>query len=1013
MHRLNLALFSLFILAALPASAAPDAPKLLAPAHDETSTNARPGFTWAAVPGAAAYEIEVAADWDFKTIVVPATRVTETGFTPAKPLFPAQRFWRVRALDAAGNPGKWSATRVYRLQPGPKTSVPPSASAAAGRARPPGAPPAATNATAAAGAAATAANANATTAAGTAVAAGAAGAPAAKPGKILKLLAPANTAEGTNARPAFTWTPVIAAAAYEIEVAADYDFKTIVHPLTRVTDANFTPAKPLFPAQRFWRVRVIDAGGKPGPWSAAFVYKLKPAPLAETRPVESRPAVYPAHNQEGIVQNPSFTWEPEPGAAAYEIEIAADYDYKKIVVPVTRVETPRFVPLKPLATHNRFWRVRPVAADGKAGKWSETRVYKLREPANKIAIPAGATLEQIRAAIAAAPASSLITFAPGATYRLKPAEGEHLLMLEKRDDLILDGNDSLFIIETPTAGAIRMNECHRITMRRFRFDYDPLPHSVGTVVSVNTTNNKTAATGTAAPAPAAAAGTAFVPTITVRPLPGYPDFDAPHMLANWSFGMVLDPANPGRVKTGSPLVAALRKTTPRPDAAGATPAATAAQIAAAGPRRLFDIPIPHPNYGKFFAPGDEIVIFARNHGRGLCSANDGCDDITFDRVTTHACPSSHFSGINTSDLKILSSGSVLKDATRHYAGNADGAHIRANLIGPWMENCTFDSIGDDGVALYNKGMAIQAAPAPGTLAVADTFMNLRPGDTFVIFDPHAGRLIGPPRTVTATKRAAGAGTAARQWHITYTPALDPAAAAALRTGEKDWWQNTQLFNRTRLNAGFVIKNNTFRNVRRYSVIARSTDGLIVDNTIAGSSNSAITLHNEARAWGNGLHSERVLIAHNRITDSTFDGSAAAGAAIAVNLRSLQTDQPLTFDAAAGAAPPPSRLHRDIRIENNTITHWHHRAILLRGATDSVIQNNTIAAPAVPQTPKSADGAPSAPPPAGTAAALPDNTAIVLDNTANCRITANDLTAVPAPQRLSITNSETTTAENTR
>ncbi|MDR0352556.1 MAG: hypothetical protein LBI02_04115, partial [Opitutaceae bacterium] len=224
-------------------------------------------------------------------------------------------------------------------------------------------------------------------------------------------------------------------------------------------------------------------------------------------------ALHPAHNSSGIVQHPSFTWEPEPGAAAYEIEIAADYDYKKVVVPVTRVETPRFVPLKPLYPATRFWRTRALAADGRAGPWSATRVYKLHAPAHTIAIPAGATLEQIRATIDAAPASSLITFAPNTTYRLKPAEGDYLIMLEKRDDLILDGNDSLFIIQTPTAGAIRMNECRRVTFRRFRFDYDPLPHSIGAVESVN-------------PAPANE-----VSTVTLRRLPGYPDFDAPHMLA--------------------------------------------------------------------------------------------------------------------------------------------------------------------------------------------------------------------------------------------------------------------------------------------------------------------------------------------------------------------------------------------------------------------------------------------------------------------------------------------------
>jgi parallel beta-helix repeat protein len=732
------------------------------------------------------------------------------------------------------------------------------------------------------------------------------------------------------------------------------------------------------------------------------------------------PSIHPAHNSAGIVQQPSFLWPAAAGAVAYEIEIAADYDYKKIVVPVTRVETPRFVPLQPLYPAVRFWRVRPIFPAATAattaatatvssataetpGPWSETRIYRLHAPAHKIAIPATATLAQIRAAIAAAPASSLVTFAPRATYRLKPADGDtHLLTLENREDLILDGNDSLFIIEAPSAGAIALRDCRRLTLRRFRFDYDPLPHSIGTVVSVNATT-ATAAAVTPSSSSSATPGAAAPPienpkskienSITLRRLPGYPDFDAPHMLANWSLGVILDPVIPGRMKTGSPLVVNFpgAKVTRHPAAAAtATAAAATATTATAAAADLFDIGISSANHAKFFTPGDRVIIFARARSNALCAADAGCADITFDRVTTHAAPGLQFTGINSTDLKLLSCASVPRDATRLFAGNADGAHIRANLLGPWIENCTFHAIGDDGVALYNKGMAIDARPAPGTLAVAGAFMHLQPGDTFVIFNPFDGQLLGAPRTVTAVARAsappagsrgtgappvsppapatlesradeASAGrlpATAGTWHNTFTPALEPAAAAALPAGDPVWWKNAQLFNRTRCNAGFVVKNNTFTSIRRYSIIARATDGLITGNTITGSSNAAITLLNEPYFWANGLHSERVLIARNTIAASAFDASSSAAASIAVNLRNL-ADSSAEFRPKDGPAPPPARLHRAIRIEDNTITGWTHRAILLRSAADCTIQNNTI-------TPASA-------------------TAILADNTENCLI----------------------------
>ncbi len=905
MHRLNLALFSLFILIAIPANAAPDAPKLLSPKHNESSANATPTFTWAAVNGASAYEIEVAADFEFKTVVVPVTRVQTTSFTPGKPLYRAQRFWRVRAIDASGTAGKWSSLHVYRILSEPKAAAAPKPAASV-----------------------------------------------AKPGKTLKLLTPMHNEESTNARPVFTWTPVEGAVAYEIEIAADYEYKKAVVPVTRVDTPSFTPAEPLYPSNRFWRVRAIHASGKAGKWTDTFVYKLKPAPASQARAMSKRPSVYPANNQAGIVQNPGFTWDAVPGAIAYEIEIAANFDFSKIVTPATRVETPRYVPLQPLYPSSRFWRTRAINADGKAGAWSDGRVYKLHEPANKINIPAGAALAEIRAAIAAAPASSIITFAPKATYRLKMGEKDsHFLTLEKRDDLIIDGNDSLFIIDNPRAGALNMRECQRITFRRFRFDYDPLPHSVGVVESFNP-------------------GEGSAATVTLRALPGYPDFDAPHMIANWSWGVILDPVIAGRMKANAPLVMNFpgAKVTRNPAGAG-----------------LFDVAVPHVNYGKFFAKGDRVIIFAREHGRSLCSADANCEDITFDRVVTHASPAGHFIAINCSDVKILSCASVPKDATRHYAGNADGAHIRANLVGPWIEGCTFDSIGDDGVALYNKGMAINANPSPDTFTVAGTFMNLQPGDTFVIFNPVDGTLAGGPRAVTAVKSADGG-----QYAVTFKPAL--ASKADIPMGDKTWWRNAQLFNRTRQNSGFVVKNNTFKSVRRYSVIVRSTDGIITGNEITGSSNSAITLLNEPQSWANGLHSERVLIARNKISASTFDASSSTGGGISVNLRSLQ-DTSASARPSGKAAGKPGRLHRDIRIENNTITDWNYHAILLRSAADCIVSGNII----------------SSSPGAKFVSPEKENIALLIDNTANCAITGNDTTGdarLTTPgQRITLIDSE--------
>lgn len=87
----------------------PAAASLTAPADNATSQGLTPVLTWAAVPGAASYLVEVATDAGFANIVASGT-VTTTSFnvTPALSATTTY-FWRVRASNACGN-GTYSAT---------------------------------------------------------------------------------------------------------------------------------------------------------------------------------------------------------------------------------------------------------------------------------------------------------------------------------------------------------------------------------------------------------------------------------------------------------------------------------------------------------------------------------------------------------------------------------------------------------------------------------------------------------------------------------------------------------------------------------------------------------------------------------------------------------------------------------------------------------------------------------------------------------------------------------------
>lgn len=99
-----------------PSSGPLPAPTLLSPAND---ARLAPGqsvtFDWTDVAGAASYSIQIDDADTFTAPLTVSQTVTQSGTTLGG--LPTQRlWWRVRANDASGNPGAWSAVRRFELK---------------------------------------------------------------------------------------------------------------------------------------------------------------------------------------------------------------------------------------------------------------------------------------------------------------------------------------------------------------------------------------------------------------------------------------------------------------------------------------------------------------------------------------------------------------------------------------------------------------------------------------------------------------------------------------------------------------------------------------------------------------------------------------------------------------------------------------------------------------------------------------------------------------------------------
>ena len=184
----------------LPAIPAP----VLTPITPDPTQQPRPTFTWQSVPGAAGYRIELASDPAFAAIVT-AAETTETSWTPGFDLSEGTLYWRVRSIDAAGQPGDFSAPDDFVLD---------------------------------------------------------------RTAPAVPVLVPVTPDPTNNRRPSLTWGAVPGAARYQLQISINPGFSSPLVDVS-VAGASYVPASDLPEGPIYWRVASEDGLGNRSAYSAA------------------------------------------------------------------------------------------------------------------------------------------------------------------------------------------------------------------------------------------------------------------------------------------------------------------------------------------------------------------------------------------------------------------------------------------------------------------------------------------------------------------------------------------------------------------------------------------------------------------------------------------------------------------------------------------------------------------------------------------------------------------------
>ncbi|WP_208027901.1 hypothetical protein [Rhabdothermincola sediminis] len=241
-------------------------------------------LAWTPAKGASAYDLQVSSNINFtNNVVVNATNIKSTQYSPSTTLNNGAYYWRVRAKNVSGVAGPWSPTRTFtRSWPAPELTSPPSADP----------PP---------------------------------GCLSTNDFTVVQLCLPANGS--ALADPQFTWTPVKLASRYQLQISPSPTFSSgnvsfttnqTSYTLTNLTVSSgvrrlLTTGACAVGDTCYWRVRPLD---DPVPvngiWSATGSFVFQPDMVRGLEPADTITTP---------VDLPVLRWTGEPGATSYTVTI--------------------------------------------------------------------------------------------------------------------------------------------------------------------------------------------------------------------------------------------------------------------------------------------------------------------------------------------------------------------------------------------------------------------------------------------------------------------------------------------------------------------------------------------------------------------------------------------------------------------------------------------------------------------------------------------------------------------
>lgn len=451
-----------------------------------------------------------------------------------------------------------------------------------------------------------------------------------------------------------------------------------------------------------------------------------------------------------------------------------------------------------------------------------------------------AVRKAVEAAIQAGKGSKVVF--DNKSYRLDKYDGSNYhIDLKNVSGISIEGNGAE-IINNPFNSILNVESCEDITFRGFKFDCFPLPFTQGNITKVDTEEGK----------------------FHVQIHKGYDNpvevYKKINKKPQWGWGVCIDPLE--RKRKPEAIMHLFIKDVTEAEAGVV----------------CVELRDDYKSHISELAVNDRFVITFKYAGTGGNIWVHNSKDIYLKDYTFYTAKygMTHAFTQNSGRIYVDGVNITFKPGTdRLITAPKDGFHCKHNSVGPIIENGLYEGMLDDAINISVCPYWVKEDLGENKYLIAEKDLSSAPkqGDTLMAYTPNTGSVI-QDIVVLKVEKQASPGDKREAWNrITLNK---PISGVGLHKGDnlfpggKEKLEFTGLYNVSASGKDYIIRNNTFREQRRYGVLARASGGLIDGNTFIGVGGSGIYLGNEIGSFYEGPFPANTTICNNTFIKTAWN-----------------------------------------------------------------------------------------------------------------------------------------------